>query len=172
MGYRATWIAAFGMSEDALLRRLGWKKTGETEDEHIDPSIVVLRRKSWTILFGDGSDYYTEINAGDAKACSTEHRVLFSSLSDTTMYSELRCFESGVEVWSVVKDAGDARRPTVTGNTPAPLVEILARLEREQAGKEGVDYWYEAPAELGKVLTQFRHDSPEADAGFHVVVRV
>lgn len=171
MGFRASWIAVEGMSEDALLRQLRWKRAGETEAEHYDPKMVVLRRQSWTILFGDGSDHFMEIGAGDAAACSAEHRVLFLSLSDTVMQSELRCFEHGVEVWSVVKDAGEPRPPTVTGSAPALLAAILERLKGKQAGVDDVDYWYEAPAELAEVLTGFRHDSPKADAGFHEVIR-
>jgi hypothetical protein len=171
MGFRASWIAAEGMSEDALLRHLRWKRTGRTEDEHHDPGMVVLRRQGWTILFGDGSEHFMEIEAADAAACSASHRILFLSLSDTVMQSELRCFERGIEVWSVVKEAGAPRRPEVTGSAPAELAAILARLEAEQAGAVDVDYWYDAPADLGEVLTGFRHDAPRADAGFHDVVR-
>jgi len=171
MGFRASWIAVEGMSEDALLRQLRRKRTGESEAEHYDPGMVVLRRQPWTILFGDGSDHFMEIGADDAAACSAEHRVLFLSLNDTAMQSELRCFEHGVEVWSVVKNAGEPRPPAVTGSAPASLAAILARLKGEQAGQGDVDYWYEAPAELAKVLTGFRHDSPESDGGFHGVMR-
>lgn len=172
MGWRSAWIGVDGADLDELAAALGVRRTGAVEEDHFDPGLVGLRLGTWTIVFADGSAHFTRWSADDARRVSSMGPTLFLWQSDTSMVDEIRAFAAGEQQWAVEHaELGDLR---VTGAPPPELDEIVEECRRRQAAEtseDGIeaDWLYEVAPELGRVITGFRHDDPDADDGFFVL---
>lgn len=172
MGWHTAWIAVESTDLDLALHALGWTRTGDTEDEHVDPGVVALRRGRWVVVFADGSEHRATLEADQALDASRGGRALYFTQTDFSMEAEIRMFEDGRETWSIVHANGE---PAVAGAPPGAEALIAHYRAQNDAqapdDKYRADYLYEVPPELGRKLVGFRHDDPEADDGFHAVER-
>lgn len=68
--------------------------------------------------------------------------------------------KTGSFFWSVTHDCEKGKHNLdIKGDAPPSLKDIHARLTSEQnAEDEDVDHVYDAPVELAKTITGFRHD--------------
>ena len=165
MGYRVSWIARAGRSRDELLRASGRRLTGERHD-FPDVGWYLLElcapgSPDWVLLIADGSEHFLKLEAPTAQALSADGAMIVHFwCSDTVMASEIMCFESGEEVWSVQYDCSDeSAQPAFHGQVPEAAFGLLAKLRAKQEESDGGDYLYDLTAEIGRTLTGFRHDT-------------
>lgn len=160
MGARLGWLAVEGLDKAALLARLGLGECGVTSDELTSPLVCGEFPGGWLVLVTDDIgldlDQLQAVAAADglALACEIEEHVMFS---------RLRGFRGGAQIWSVVHDPDDgARDVSVEGEPPPPFADLRATLAAEQAedGDPQVDYMFDLPIRLGEQLCGYTHDRP------------
>ena len=165
MGFRVSWVASQGIAADEMLRAADRQRT-KKRDEIPDLGWYLLELPPWVLLLADGRDSYRDLGRTYAKTLSAGGReTLFFRCSDTFMKTDLRCYRDGQEAWSIIyKSDEETKEPTINGDPPQLVQEILERLKTKQAEDNDADYIYELTAEMGLNLTGFRHDTdPETD---------
>jgi hypothetical protein len=87
--------------------------------------------------------------------------VVYCFVEDHVMFSRVSGWKDGKFLWSVSHDCEKGKyHLEIKGDAPPSLKNIHANLVAEQDAEQeaDVDRIYEAPAELAKNLTGFRHD--------------
>jgi hypothetical protein len=154
-----SWVAVKGAKTEAAVSALGLKRTNRREEiPESDINGVELPTGWYLVLFNrqEISDRVLQkvSRLGESVYCFVEDHVMFSCASG---------WENGARTWSVVHDCEKGKyHLEISGMAPSSLKEIQSRLvsELDHAGgeKADVDYLYDAPAELARHLTGFRHD--------------
>ena len=165
MGYRVSWLARSGVSVQELLDAFGRQLTG-IRVAFPDVGWYLLELNSphgipWVVLIANGTDNFAELNDSDARRVSRDGQdVLYFSCSDTVMATQFVCFKSGSETWAVDYDSSDNKKqPSITGNPPSIVYELLSELRAKQQTDNVADHIYDLTAELGRTLVGFRHDT-------------
>lgn len=159
MGFRTTWVASLTVPADEMVRAADRKLTKKRE-EIPDIGWYLLTLAPWNLVVADGRDNYRDLGRTYAKNLSAGGReTLFFRCSDTFMKTDLRCYRDGQEAWSIIyKSDEETKEPTLNGEVPEMVPEILAQLKAKQE-QDGADHMYELTAEVGLALTGFRHDT-------------
>lgn len=167
MGYRARWLAVKNADPAQVLRTIGLVQDSASSEAIYDPGHYALAMPGgWFVVIGDGGDFMDTVEEEHARALSTGTESLHFSCDDTSMGALLKGFRGGREVWALEHDGSNGPGTTVvTGSAPAVVGEIIAKCKAAQhaSGRNDVDFVYDAAAELGQVLTGFRHDQTLGD---------
>ncbi len=172
MGYRASWVAVKDVSLPTMLEVIGANDTGETIESADDPGLYAMAlHGGFRVVIGDGRKAMRVVKERHAKALSVGSEALFFSCDDTTMCATLVRFANGREAWRLEHDGSNGpTRPTVTGEAPALVHQVIAQCEAKQAGKRDVDHLYDAAPRIGLTLVGFRHDQTLQDGEAPVTV--
>ena len=175
MGYRARWLAVKNADPAQVLRTIGLVQDSASSEAIYDPGHYALAMPGgWFVVIGDGADFMDTVEEEHARALSIGTESLHFSCDDTSMGALLKVFREGKEVWAVEYDGSNGPgTPVVTGTPPAVVGETIAKCRAAQhaSGRKDVDHVYDAAAELGQVLTGFRHDQTLGD-GEHLPILV
>ena len=159
MGWSLSWAAIKEAKATAVHSILGVKPTQRYEESPESDVTGVELPTGWYLVVFNRQEIKDEVlkklsMLGDTVYCFVEDHVMFSCAAG---------WRNGMRTWSLVHDCEKGiYHLAIGGVAPPSLKEIHNRLTSEQnvAGgeKADVDYIYDAPAELAKELTGFRHD--------------
>lgn len=158
MGARLSWLAVEGEDKAALLARLGFVECGVGSDEGASPLVCGEFPGGWLVLVAD--DMGLDLDRLQALAAA-DSLALGCEVEEHVMFSRLRGFRGGAQIWSVVHDPDvDPRDVSVEGAPPPPFADLRATLAVEQAedGDPQVDYMFDLPPRLGEQLCGYAHD--------------
>ena len=158
MGARLSWFAVEGADKAALLARLGFVECGVTSDQYTSPLVGGEFPGGWLVLVAD--DMGLDLNRLQALAAA-DGLALGCEIEEHVMFSRLRGFRGGAQIWSVVHDPDvDPRDVSVEGEPPSPFADLRATLAAEQAEDNDpqVDYMFDLPPRLGEKLCGYTHD--------------
>ncbi len=148
MGLSLKWMAIRGGGRDLLLDRLGFDPIGEASDGLNANYACCELPGGWCVFVGN---YPLE---GAMKDMPSGFLVLAGEAHETVMFSSLRAYRDGGQLWSVVHDPDkDHDGVAVEGEPPAPFADLKRELDATQAAEdERVDHMFGLPAGLGKRL--------------------
>ena len=162
MGVSVSWIGVQGMDRECILDALGLMAA---------PSRAKRPKSShwslpngWTFLLTSDFGYPTPKRMA---ALSAEGTAIALSADERVMVSVVRGYERGKAVFAIEHNGGEhgSRHMSVAGTAPAEWAAIRARLtkqqdkeDKEDEGEAAVDFLFDAPLELAKVLCGYRHD--------------
>src|SRR5271155_3038419 len=159
MGYSLSWAALKSGNLQTACAALVLRSTGKREEIAESKIVGVQLPTGWyVVVFNQSETEDRELarlsRTGEVASCFVEDHVMVSWASG---------WRERKKVWSVVHDCEKGRfHLDIKGEAPAELKGISERLitEQQAAGgeKADVDHVYDAPAELAKVLTGYRHD--------------
>ncbi len=159
MGYSLSWAALRGGNLQTVCTALGLRATGKREELAESKIVGAQLPRGWYVVLFNRREMEDRVLAhlsrsGEIVSCFVEDHVMVSWASG---------WREGNKVWSVVHDCEKGRfHLDIKGPAPAELKSIADRLiaEQQTAGgeKADVDHVYDAPAELAKALTGYRHD--------------
>jgi hypothetical protein len=183
MGFNVAWVAVRGKGRDAVLRELGLRGTGESDQEAEAEACGLKLAGGWYLVHmnGGGHDVAPRLQDGGLlREVSRGAEAVFCAVAEHVMYFETSYWREGTQVWRVEHDGGGfhasflgkegvggVRHLDVSGTPPPEFQGIRDRCFAEQdAGdreQDQVDYVSDIPVELAAVVTGFRHDfvSPE-----------
>jgi hypothetical protein len=171
VGFRLSWLAVKGAATEHVLSTLGLVDTGETE-KLPESEFDATRVGDWLIvvqsitpdlqpLFPD----LLRLESGD------DGPMVLCSVDEQTMQSNASLRQRGAVVWLVEHDAQRAPEDLrLTGELPGVFDSIRHNLSQAQAGSDAVDYIFDAPIELARYVTGFRHDEGEHE--FNILERM
>jgi len=159
MGWSLSWAALKGGNVQTACAALGLRATGKREEVAESKIDGAQLPTGWYVVQFDRS----EIEDRELARLSRTGEVVACFAEDHVMVSWASGWREGKKVWSVTHDCEKGRfHLDVKGEAPAELKGIAERLitEQQAAGgeKADVDHVYDAPAELAKELTGYRHD--------------
>lgn len=161
MGYSISWLATRNLSPEELQAHFGSSFLTVAEEPIEGAGNVATQLPSgFTLLFcHDDSELCEDL----AKQLSTEEGEVYSaSVEEHVMVSILTLWRGEERVWSVMHDGSDGGDDLeVAGEPPPELAELIARCEAQRTAADAyddVDYVFDVPIDLGKVLVGFRHD--------------
>jgi hypothetical protein len=153
------WVAAERADALPLLEELGLREVGAWLDELSSAYAYTVTPQGWLVLAGASMKLKLETVL---PALSAQRPILAGEVSETVMVSSLQAWGAGARLWSVLHEAGKEEDLAISGEPPAGLTEIRARLAAQQAnGDEDVDYMFDAPLELGERTCGYRPDRPQ-----------
>ena len=158
MGARLSWFAVEGADKAALLARLGFVECGVTSDQYASPLVCGEFPGGWLVFVAD--DMGLDLNRLPALAAA-DGLALGCEIEEHVMFSRLRGFRGGAQIWSVVHDPDvDPRDVSVEGEPPPPFADLRVTLATEQAEDDDpqVDYMFDLPPRLGEQLCGYTHD--------------
>lgn len=159
MGYSLSWAAVRGGNAEAIHSILGVRSTNTWEEITESDVVGTTLSTGWyTVLFN-----IKEIDKAILERLSDLGEVVHCFVEDHVMFSCASGWRNGKFVWSVIHNCEKGRyHLEVAGTAPPAFEGIQRRLVAEQDAvggeKADVDWIYDAPAELAKELTGFRHD--------------
>lgn len=168
MGFHCAWIASRA-ARARVLAHLNFSAELQSEEPVYDPGLYGIALPSgWYVVFGGGWDFMGKLGEGQASELSRDSEALFFTTDDTSMSTQLVCFQGGELAWAITYDGSNGvGEPELEGQPPAVLAETLARVRKAQEGaggkKAGVDHIYDLTAEVGRLLVGFRHDQTLGD---------
>jgi hypothetical protein len=159
MGYSLSWAALKGGSLETICSVFGLRRTDQKEEiaeSEIDAAQIPT---GWCLVLFNRK----EIEERLLRELSQFGEVVYCFVEDHVMFSTASGWRSGTSIWSVTHDCNKGRfHLEVTGTAPPAIEEIRKKLFAEQHAdggeKSDTDFVYDAPAELAKSLTGFRHD--------------
>jgi len=159
MGYSLSWVALKGANLQTACAALGLRATGRREETAESKIVGAELPTGWCLIRFDRS----EMEDRELARLSRLGEVVCCFVEDHVMVSWASGWHEGKKVWSVAHDCEKGRfHLDIEGEVPAELKGIAERLiaEQQAAGgeKADVDHVYDAPAELAKELTGYRHD--------------
>lgn len=159
MGFNIAWIALRGKEPRELLSGLKLRPTGEFCEIPDEPFVGCQLPGDWYLVWADGCDSFAseelvaELSAGgELVTCAIEEHVMFSSASHV---------KDGKLLWRVTHEAERGIDHLETqGEMPPEFASIHQQQSEQQAasGDDGVDYLFEVPVEMARLLTGFRYD--------------
>jgi hypothetical protein len=164
MGYSLSWAALKGGNLQTICSVFDLRSTGKREEiaeSNIDGAQLP---SGWYLVMFD----HNVIEERLLKELSRTGEVVYCFVEDHVMFSSASGWNSGKQIWQVTHDGGEKGilHLETSGHLPAVFESIRKRLFAEQetadSQKVKVDYVYEAPPELAKELTGFRHDEEVA----------
>lgn len=171
MGYSQSWLAVRGKPPSAVLEALGLRGTGTREEIAESPIVGVELPSGWFLVVADRSGHRL-MREPVLQKLSAGCEVVTGDVEEHVMASVATGWKNGQRVWSVVHDAQQEMEHLATeGELPANFVgirdELLFKQQAAGGSKAGVDYIFDAPVELAKTLTGYRHDAEIPGAGSH-----
>ena len=163
MSHSISWIGVHGRHKDEVLSALGLVDTGAPVGDRIRPFAMTTLPGDWLIVMSNNMEYASPARLA---ALSAGAEVLGVQIEEHVMFSGLRAFRDGAEVWSVTHDCNHGLdHAAVTGTPPALLQPIIDNLRAQQAAEGGddaeVDMVFDAPIEAAAAICGFRHDGGE-----------
>jgi hypothetical protein len=163
MGWMCSWVAVKGAAKAEILEALDLEETERTVEPGGGEAAFCIgeRPGGWTVVFSDDFDWGDRERVvglsrfGQAVGCQFEDEVEMMSVACAA--------EAGVELWRVFHVNDPIDRLDVSGEPPAVLAEIRARLLREQQADEDTDHMHDAPIELAKAACGYRADEDEGE---------
>jgi hypothetical protein len=171
MGTSTSWIAVEGESLEQVAQALrlipapsDWTNAGR-EDSYL----AAMLPAGWVLLVrrleGDGVVADHEI----LKKLSAGRRVVGCDEESHVMYSASSEWREGREVWAVIHSSEKAREHLATrGDLPqgwsATRDESLAEQAKAAESGQDVDFVYEIPPAVAKLIVGYRLDSEDDDA--------
>jgi hypothetical protein len=175
MGYALSWVAVKGGAADAVQAILCLRPAGPQEE--IPESVIVAGAlpNGWYLVLQNQSTIVDDVLA----RLSGLVEVVYCFVEDHVVFSAASAWDGGRLSWSVVHDAEKGRHHIEAQRLlSAALASIRDRLKAAQdadAGeKSGGDFIYDAPIEMARELTGFRHDQDIpgiAGDAFHILQR-
>lgn len=163
MSIKTGWTCVRGLEKAAVLETLGLDEAEET-GAWIEFDLCGGELPGgWIVVVGP----YGELPPrADLEALSTKGEVLTCEIHEGVMCSMAQGFREGRLIWSVehdVQSKGHGLSHLAAEGEPPPAFEeikarLLAKQEAEGGEEAGVDYVFEAPAELVYGLCGFRAD--------------
>lgn len=164
MGINLSWIAVEGVGRDDLLHRLGFEVAGDTSDEIRAAYCCVALPNGWVVVTSRKAFFVTDKSLAGASAGGL---ALGGEIVETVMYSRLRAFRGGAQIWSVRHDPDkDGDDVFVDGEPPPQLQELQSRFQAEQAAhqEEPIDDLFDLAPALSQSLCGYRPvSSPRRD---------
>jgi hypothetical protein len=159
MGYSLSWAAIKNGKPEAIHSLLGLRPTEVWVRIHESKTVGASLPTGWYLV----SFRRKELGADILTKLSSMAEVVYCFVEDHVMFSRASGWKDGKFLWSVTHDCEKGNyHLEIKGDAPLSLKGIRAKLvsEQDEAGgeKADVDYVYDAPAELAKDLTGFRHD--------------
>jgi hypothetical protein len=158
MGARLSWFAVENADKATLLARLGFVECGVASDELTSPLVCGEFPGGWLVFVAD--DMGLDLNRLQALAAA-DGLALGCEIEEHVMFSRLRGFRGGAQIWSVAHDPDvDPRDVSVEGAPPPPFADLRARLAAEQAEDDDpqIDYMFDLPPRLSEQLCGYAHD--------------
>lgn len=160
MGFSVSWLATQDCAPEVLREQLGIGILDSGDEVPQSSDYIFTSGGGWVVaVFNSGCDaaeaWAERISklGLDVITCSVEEHVMFSSVS---------LWKSGEQVWSVRHEPSNPNDLTLIDKPPQELTEAVDRVQRAraEAGPDGdeVDWGFEIPVELGKILVGYRHD--------------
>jgi hypothetical protein len=159
MGWSLSWVALKGGNLQTVCSALGLRVTGKREESAESKIVGAELPTGWYVVQFNR----TEMEDRELARLSRSGEVVYCFVEDHVMVSWASGWREGNKVWSVLHDCEKGLfHLDIKGEAPAELKGIAERLiaEQQAAGgeKADVDHVYDAPAELAKKLTGYRHD--------------
>jgi hypothetical protein len=159
MGYSLSWAAIRGGNPEAIHSLLGLRAIDVWEEIPESKIVGASLPTGWYLV----SFKRKELGDRILRKLSGMAEVVYCFVEDHVMFSKASAWKDGKFLWSVTHDCEKGRyHLEIKGDAPPSLKGIHAKLisMQDAAGEEeaDVDYIYDAPADLAKDLTGFRHD--------------
>lgn len=159
MGFHVGWIAVNGKSPAEVRAELGLSETVAREYVPESELTAVLLPSGWYIVFCNDLTA-PELKDDSLEAISRGGNVMAFFVEEGSMVSVATGYAGGHRTWEVVHDSNKGLENLDTsGILPPSFALVRDRLMNKlKEGKNGVDYLFEVPADLSKLITGFRHD--------------
>lgn len=161
MGFAISWIACRETHTNAVLQRLHFTPTGETEDVPDSP-LSLFRAAGWCVVWANeyGSPHFTEKKLAEL---STVSDIVLALVEEHAMASSAEYWTNGTRQWRISHQGENGPIGLdVEGQPPAIFVDIRSSLEKEQEEAGGmeadVDYLFDIPLKVAESITGFKHD--------------
>lgn len=156
MGLHLNWLAVEGGDTAAVLARLGFRPSGVASNPLLARFACATLPNGWFVIVS--SEFALDLSEV-LPAASADGLAVGCEMTEIAMGSGVKAYRNGRRVWAVDYDGGNGpAEPTVEGEAPAELADILARQRQQQAeaGDEPVDFMFDAPLELARAVCGFR----------------
>jgi len=165
MGYSLAWLATRGKPIESLLAELHLRRTGTVGEYTDEPIVGAPLEGGWYLLVARGCDHRM-ITDSVLKTISRGCRMIACSVEEHMTWSLTMEWDNGREIWSVYHQGDEeVHNLTTSGALPDFFASIRDEIMAEQAAvggaDAGVDCVFEAPLELARRITGFRHSSDE-----------
>ena len=170
MGFSIAWIAVQADAADAVCKRIGLRRTGETADyADFDISAIMLFSGWYLVVFED-MDHPLQMEESLRRA-SEVFPILRCLIEEHSMYSSAELWLRGARIWCVAHDLQAGKRDlVVAGTVPAEFssirVHVTARQDEHDKSSRGlpVDHFFDPPLLLAREMTGFEHSrAPEEE---------
>jgi len=119
----------------------------------------VLLPSGWLIVFFNDS-WPEELEGENLERLSEGAELMAFVAEEGTMFSLSLGYVDGEHVWTITHDSNQGlEHLEVEGEPPSEFAAIRDRLARSlEEDQDPCDYLFDAPPELSKAVTGFRHD--------------
>jgi hypothetical protein len=157
MGFSISWVAFSALDRIEALRRAGFRDSEPATETHDmgtlgAPFSLAEIPTGWTVLLSNDFRY---ASAERLAALSAGAVVIGLQAEEHVMFSGARCYTDSRESWSVCHDRQRGPYDLATsGNPPAALETIKARLSVKQSAGDGVMLGSASGTKAGKYLIE------------------
>ena len=130
MGYRISWLAAKGLSSNALLDHFDFRSTDERDEANEAPFSTAELPTGWTILWSNDPTF---ANVERCQRLSEKAPIVSCWVNETVMLSSANYFEGGNYLWFVGHNAQEGQYDLQSdGSLPPQFDAIKERLTHQQ----------------------------------------
>jgi hypothetical protein len=160
MGSSISWIGVKGRGKGEVLDALGLEDTDAPVGDRVTRFSLATMPGEWLIVMANNMDFASPARLASLSAGA---EVLGVQVEEHVMFSGLRVYHEGAEVWSVIHDCNHGLdHAAVTGTPPALLQPIIDDLRTQQAAEGGddaeVDLVFDVPVVAAAAICGYRHD--------------
>lgn len=174
MGFAITWCAVREEYADAFVQQLALSPTGKTEE--IPESQISMARlpSGWRVVWYNEYDC-PFLQQEDLGSLSADKDVLLCMVEEHVMASSSELWSRGTRKWWLSHEGEDGPHGLETdGELPESFPAIREEMEKQQRDEGGdeadVDYIFEIPLKVARLLVGFKHDEACELADGHFVV--
>lgn len=170
MGYAISWLVVSGRDRQSLLDELGLQSTGNL-GEVLDFKITGHALPDGAYLLVMDQCEHPFVSEKRLAQISLNCKVLACSIEEHVMYAYATYWTDGKNLWNM-KHEGDTDKGrndvTVSGTPPDSFRAIRDDYAERQLGDPRVDWYFEMPLAMAKLLTGFKHDetNPGLDGSY------
>lgn len=166
MGFKVSWIAVQTESPASFLAELGYEETDRLDEANEAAFSWSALPENWFVLFSNDFNFVFET---DLEKLSHLRKIVACVVHEGAMISVSFGYENGKLEWQVGHNSQEGLNHLESWGSLPEGFDQLRDSYRQQQQSEGkspeVDFVFEIPIELARLVTGYRHDLWKFDWG-------
>ncbi|MEM6556579.1 MAG: hypothetical protein AAF642_11935 [Pseudomonadota bacterium] len=166
MGFRISWITIQTDSPSKFLEEVGFVESDQMDEANEAPFSWAALPNNWYVLFSNDFDFVFNT---DLEKSSLLGNIVACVVHEGAMISVAFGYKNGELIWQVGHNSQEGLLHLDSwGSLPEGFEQLRAhylRMQESEGDSADVDFVFEVPVELARLVSGYRHDQWKFDWG-------